>query len=856
MPRRLIAFAAVILLAFAAAVGSLLTNLIVGDQTFTRWLRNQHWYSLRNALLGLAVTVFITIGLEIWHRRAAERPPERVPLNFNNAVVSLTDNRSEAAPPDSQTPSAIPRPGAIEFIPRCGGDGRDFVSRLKEEFAAPKNPLINLWGPGGVGKTALAAEAARQLASDFQGRVVWTGPELRSGFSFSILLDEVASQLGRPDLRQTDEKTKKQLLHGVLAERRTLIVVDNYETIPEQDQNRCTEWLAHDAPCPAMVTSRTVLDPARNIQIGTMNRTEAREFVEHVISQRANQHIFDAPIRERIIAIAGFNPLLMEWIVRQIDLARDPDRVLADLAQGASAATERVFDRSFKLRRLGNAGRGVLMALSLFVPDASPPALAAVAGFGEDLEGEKFRRFASVARLWNRLGSQKRLTRKLAIAFPLAGALLSFIWLFVRQKKLPGSRATEMLDRAVMPLADLLLVRPVANKRLMVEGLTRELARARLAAGAGSRQCRRRFVDHFAHYATMHSDATPENYDELEKERENILTAARIAFESGDGQFARHLFVLMADFLRIRGYWDDYARLGELALQSAQLENDPSEIARCASGLAEIRVRRGELAEARRLYEEQLALAKLEVDKSQAEVRWRHQDGTRRPPKKLNGFGRLRVVRNMRDLAGRMLEESRLSLEKVAKTRADNARKRMAENIGSLGDISLKQGDPDDAERLFREWLRICRELNDQNGVARALHALGAKATDQGDFDAAAQFYGESLEIFKREGTESQVAEALNSLGVIAKQKRDFAEARRLHEESLEIKKKLGDQEGIADSVANLGGVAAASGDLIEGMRLYGEALKILDPMKSPKAKLIRRWLEEKALEQAPSAES
>jgi len=853
MPRRLIPFAIIVLLASVATVGSLLINLIAGDQSLTGWLKNQHWYSLRNVMFALAVTLFLTIVLEVWRHLVSERPPQSASLNLSHSAVVSTDDRCEAALTDAQMPSAIPRPGAIEFVARRSGDGRDLVKRLKEEFRAPKNPLINLWGPGGAGKTELAAEVARQLAPTFNGRVVWTGPELRSGFSFTTLLDEVASQLGHPDLRQAGpQRTKKELLRVLLAERRTLIVIDNFETIPEQEQIHCAGWLANDAPCPALVTSRAALDPARNIQIEMMSPIEAQEFMEKAIGQRANPRIFDAPIRNRIMTIANFNPLLMEWIIRQIDLARDPDDVLRDLAQGTSPATERVFDRSFKLARVGNAGRRALIALSLFVPDASRPALAAVAGFGEDLYGEGFRLFTSFARLWNRRGRQKRRIPNFRIAFAFASGLLSLLWIFVRRRKLPGNHATEILDRALRPLADLLLVKPVANNRLVVEGLTRELARTHLATRAELIDCRRRFADHFARYALFHSRGTPENYDALERERENILTAARIAFEDGDGQFTRQLFVLMAGFLGIRGYWDDYARLGELALQSARLENNPDEIARCISRLAEIRRRRGELAEARKLSEENLAFAKVEVDRFQAQYAW-CQQVARAPAEKSTWLGRLRVIRNIRDFKRRMIEAYYVGRGKMAKKRADDAREEVAAILLRLGAISLDQNDPDSAERMFQESIGISRELDDQIGVAGALHAFGAKAASQEDLDAARGFYLESLEIFRRHGTDLQVAQALNSLGVNAKKKGNLSEARSLHEESLEIKKKLGDQEGIADSLGNLGGVAAASGDLVEGMRLYGNALEILDQLKSSKAPPIRKWLEEKAQEQARS---
>jgi tetratricopeptide (TPR) repeat protein len=362
---------------------------------------------------------------------------------------------------------------------------------------------------------------------------------------------------------------------------------------------------------------------------------------------------------------------------------------------------------------------------------------------------------------------------------------------------------------------------------------------------------RRRFVDYFAHYAVDNSADTPEKYDELEKERENILTAARIACEEGDGQITRQTYALVGNFLEVRGYWDDCDRLAELALQSARLENNQEEIARCLSGLARIREKRGELAEARKLYEEDLALARAEVEKYQAKLIGSQQGAASRPPEKPDSIGRLRVVKKIREVHRDWAELIRQAEARTAKTENEKARGRVAGILVHLGATALKQGDADGAERMFQESLSMARELNDQVGVANVLHAFGYMASKQGDLDAASRFYEESLEIFRRQGSELQVADGLNSLGIVAKEKKDFARARQLHEESLEIKKKLGAREGIAFSLGNLGAVAAASGDLTEGVRLGGEALTILEQLKSPDAEAVRAWLQQRAEEQA-----
>jgi hypothetical protein len=60
-------------------------------------------------------------------------------------------------------PSLIPRPPVIGFVSRRDAQGRDIVERLREELAPGRTQLVTLSGPGGIGKTTLAAEAARGL---------------------------------------------------------------------------------------------------------------------------------------------------------------------------------------------------------------------------------------------------------------------------------------------------------------------------------------------------------------------------------------------------------------------------------------------------------------------------------------------------------------------------------------------------------------------------------------------------------------------------------------------------------------------------------------------------------------------
>jgi len=99
-------------------------------------------------------------------------------------------------------PALIPRPPVVGFVARRDKQGHDILAQLGEELAPQSSQLVALWGAGGVGKTTLAAQAARAWAAQFGSRLVWAGAERRADFTFATLLDEIATQLGRADLRQ------------------------------------------------------------------------------------------------------------------------------------------------------------------------------------------------------------------------------------------------------------------------------------------------------------------------------------------------------------------------------------------------------------------------------------------------------------------------------------------------------------------------------------------------------------------------------------------------------------------------------------------------------------------------------
>src|SRR5215212_5363501 len=86
--------------------------------------------------------------------------------------------------------------------------------------------LLTLTGPGGVGKTRLAIAAAAEVGDDFRDGVAFVN--LAPIANSDLVLDTIAGALG---LRDMGTESLRDRLIDVLAERRLLLVLDNFEQV-------------------------------------------------------------------------------------------------------------------------------------------------------------------------------------------------------------------------------------------------------------------------------------------------------------------------------------------------------------------------------------------------------------------------------------------------------------------------------------------------------------------------------------------------------------------------------------------------------------------------------------------------
>jgi tetratricopeptide (TPR) repeat protein len=744
-----------------------------------------------------------------------------IATGIRNVVEEIRSKHSDDIPPLTETVKPaphihIPDLLRVPFVARKDKEGNDIVERLKEELAPHKDRLISLWGAGGVGKTAIASEAARALSDAYDQRIVWVSADGREDFNLIALLDGIATQLGEVDLRKLALEMKKEQVSEVLRVAPTLVVLDNFETIAPEEASRCAEWLAQPALCSALITTRQrIEEAARNISVDTMLSDEAHDLLQRLIAEVHEPKAFANLDRDRVIGTAEANPLVLQWIVGQIDLAQDPEEVLNDLAHGEGTAAQRVFDRSFNLPQLDKGGRAALLALSLFVPSATRHALADVAGMGKDKDRKRFK-------------------------------------------------------EALKNLSSLWLIHATEDQRLTVEGLTRELTKARLSKDPRSKPFRQRFVSRLLRYADNYKQPTPSNYNALEIEKDNLLSAMDIALDLGDRKFVMQLmYTINYDgangFLTVRGYWDEAIQRGEQALAAARHLRNEVLVGTFAHDLALAYQNRGELTKARILYDESLEIAKNLGDQSgmsrslhqlamlsqaqgnYAEARRLYNEGLEIDERLSHPLG---IASSLHQLAmlsqdqGNYVEARRLyneSLE-IAKNLSDQSG--IAATLSGLGSVAQEQNDYAEARRLYSDSLEVAKKLGHKNAIAFLLHQLGTLNYDEKDFEEVENLLNESLSILRTLGNKTHIAECLESTGKLRIEQGRYPEAQALLDEALEIAKPLGLQFRIGSVKHSLGLLTEKCGDRASAIQLFSEALSIFEEIGAAKKEMARQSLE------------
>jgi len=632
--------------------------------------------------------------------------------------------------------------------------------------------LVILTGQGGIGKTVLAAEAARRLAWRYPGGVFWRSAADMERLGLEEVLNAFDNVLG-PQLRTFPIDAKRDQVLGYLRnfDTASLLVVDNAESIKDTGFWRFLEGIPQ--PSAALVTTRESLPcGGREIRVPEMEREEAISLFFREARRslpKWGEHLSEEELSS-LAEIAGFmqgHPLAIKLVAGQ-STRRSLAGIRDELRRNPPKGVSDRFDVSYN--GLVDSQKDLFSRLAVF--------------FGSMDEND---------------------IRSICLEDDKQGQLN---W----ESDLEELVRSSFLDRAEIAALD-----EKGNDVTLYRYRLHPLMRQYAAGKAGEEllaRLRPRAAEYFLEYAWHFKD----NFDMLEWERDNILAGMDWAVGQqnsslGESKKAASTQVLefmsvLGGYLDTRGYWIEYRLRLQQAITAAEMLEDGKEKAGWANSLGFLLLRTGKLEEARNLYQKSLEINKDLGDRSDV-------------ARSLHNMGML-AQHNGEYYEARNLYQKSLEINKDLGNMSG-----MACSLFSLGTLAQDIGEYDEARQLYQQSLKIDQEIGDKNGVATSLQCLGMLAEDTSEYNNAGKLYKQSSEIFQELGDKSGEGKSLHNLGNLARNTGNYDEARRLYMNSIKISQDLGEKSDISILLHQMGTLAQETEQYDEARNLYQQSLEI-----------------------------
>jgi predicted ATPase/DNA-binding XRE family transcriptional regulator len=682
-------------------------------------------------------------------RGKTRRPYLHTVLSLADAFGLSEDERASllaAVPKRGATASEIPSPVPRFTLPSPPTPllGREQELRELRELLLDGSEvrLLTLTGIGGVGKTRLALEAAREAKDHFPDEVAFV--DLAPLRDPALVVSTIVRSLG---LREAEGQSAADTLRAHLLEKRTLLVLDNFEHLLEA----AAEVVHLIEVCPGLVVLATSRAPLR-----------VRSEQEYPVPPLALPPSTHNPTEEEVLATPS-GRLFLERA-----RAASPSFALTTENAGAVAAI---------CWRLGGLPLALELAgakVRLLEPAALLPRLdqALSMAWARDLPERQRTMHATLDWSHELLSeSQRRLFRLLSVfagGFSLEAA-----------EAVGASEEPEEVLGLLGALVEqsLVVVQPGKGNETrygMLE-LVRQYALEKLEESGDAEDARRR---HAAFFLDLAEQAEPELrgsrqvewLERLEGENGDLRAAMSWALDAGDTETAARLGWALWLFWRFHGYQHEGRRWMEVLLERdvppslrpravhatiamAYMQGDYEAVARysvellklsreagdalCAAyarcGLGLVAMDRGNFGEATSCFEEALTL-----------LRRAGEDGV--VPVVQVWLGTVALIQGEQDRAIPMFEEG------LAQARRRGDRLGTYNALYNLAQVALARGDHELATRMLEEGVTLSEQIGDQANLSYFLEGLAVVAGMRGEAEHSARLLGAAERLLEEAG--------------------------------------------------------------------------------------------------------
>jgi tetratricopeptide (TPR) repeat protein/DNA-binding SARP family transcriptional activator len=762
----------------------------------------------------------------IRHRLADELGTDPGPeLQQLHRQILTADPALSPPEPAAATTKLVPRQLPA---PPPGFTGRAAeLATLDQAPDASTMVITAIDGMAGVGKTALAVQAAHRLAGRYPDGQLFID---LYGYTHGVepiqpaeALDHLLRALGMSGGQIPNSLDERAALYRTrLADQRMLIVLDNAAA-----EAQVAPLLPGAPGCLVLVTSRrrlAGLDHTHTLSLDTLPTPDA----VGLFRQTAGEGRVAGQPLEQLVELCGRLPLAIR--IAAARLRSHPSWRLSNLV-------ERLRDQRHRLGELAAGQRSVVAALDLSYEHLNADQQQAYGLLGLHPGGE-FDAYAAAA---------------------LFGSTLP--------------HATRMLDHL---LEAHLLQEPMPGRYRF-----HDLIRAHAAATADPTQgaVLERLLDYYRHTASVAMDAAypyergdrpqfpfahtpvPDLPDDtaalswLDTELPNLLAAARYAADHGRPAHLLHLSNFLHWHLRIRGRYHDAVTLHQQALATAHASGDQAGQLDALIGLGTSHFAQGRHSRAAEHHQQALQLARGTGDRpnetnallglGHIHVRQgRHTQAAdcyrralqlaRTTGHRPNETTALRGLGEIHRIQGRYPQATDHYQQALRLARAAGYHLGVLDALNGLGHIHLRQGRYSQAADHYQEALQLARTTSDHMGELHALNGLGHIHLQQGHYPQAADHYRQALRLARTTGNQMGELNALNGLGHIHLRQGRYQQATDHYEQLLAIAEETGVRDGQFEARQGLGRLLLATDRPDEALAYHDQALALARELSQP----------------------
>jgi serine/threonine-protein kinase len=674
---------------------------------------------------------------------------------------SREESKEASAPNEPMTEFRVPVVEDGNLIGRAGE-----LADLHQMLGAGDR-LVTLLGPGGVGKSRLARETARQQAANYSGRVFFAdATAARDTEGLCLAVAEALGVALPPGGNPVDN------VGALLASRRRcLVVLDNVEHLQNEAGDAVSAWLAAARGARFLVGSRVALEVAdeKTYEVGPL-RVDGTDEVEAdavaLFLERAAQANPRFPtgkwardaVRDLVRWLDGM-PLAIELAAAQ--MAESPLEALREHLHDASESSrnlrgvDEAFEASWSM--LSDAERSVLAQCTVFA-----------AGFTAEAA-------VRVLRVPGHKGADTQATLQ----------------------ALHRLRTRSLLRITYAATSD-------SPRYVMYESLRQRVV-GRLPAE--EEKARRRHAEWFLRFGeTLGEEAEKGGtvLDVLATERENLVAAWRWWLAQGKDGARKALRVLLAldAFFVVRGPYGAQRTMLDTTL--AQLDS-PEDRAPGLEARARVLLSRGRLAEAAADLEAVLS----SVSDAGAQAR------------------ALAYLGSVRKQEGGLVEAQVLferALRDLRKVRDERMQGRVLANLGA---IAQEKGRLDDAQDLYAAAIDMHKKSGDRRFEGVTLSNLATLQQIRGAWDEAEASLNRAITVHRELGNRRSEGIALTNLGDLERDRGASARAIAVYRRAVLINQEVGNRRFEAVCLLNHALLLLEQREATSAAELLDEALSL-----------------------------